>query len=74
MNRDEMVELRRRLIRGDPPYEEVDLMGRPKRDKSGVPGLDELKAMGDYGAGASGIRLALETELRIIDHLLEKMR
>ena len=74
MTREEMIDLRKRLLRGDPPYEERDVMGRPKREKGGVPGLDELKAMGDYGAGASGIRLALEAQLQIIEHLLERLR
>lgn len=74
MTRDEMVELRKTLLLGSPHYKEVDLMGRPKREKGGVPGIHELQAMGDYGAGASGIRLALESVVQILDHMLERMR
>ncbi len=74
MTREEIVELRLRLIRGDPPYEELDLMGKPKRAKGGIPGLDERKALGDYDPSASGIRLTMEAVVKLMDHLLERMR
>jgi len=74
MTREEIIELRLRLIRGDPPYEELDLMGKPKRAKGGTPGLDERKALGDYDPGASGIRLVMEALVKLMDHLLERMR
>jgi hypothetical protein len=74
MKREEMVELRTRLIRGDPPYDEIDLMGKPKRGKGGVPGLDERKALGDYDPGAGGLRLSFEALVKLIDHFLERMK
>jgi hypothetical protein len=74
MTREEMIDLRLRLIRGDPPYEEVDLMGKPKRAKGGVAGLDERKALGDYDTSAAGIRLVMDALVKLADHLLERMR
>lgn len=74
MKREELVELRDHLIRGDPPYEGFDLMGKPKRGRGGVAGLEERKAMGDYDPNASAIRLLMEAQLKLIDHLLERMR
>ena len=74
MKREEMIELRQRLIRGDPPYFEEDIMGRPKRAKGGIPGLDERKVLGDYDPSAGGIRLAFEALIKLMDHHLERMR
>lgn len=73
MKRDEMIDLRKRLVRGDPPYT-VDQMGNLIREKGGLAGLDERRALGDHDPNASGVRLALETQLALIDHLLERMR
>ena len=70
--RKRFVALRDRLVLGEPPYIK-DAMGNMRRE-SGTPGLDELKAIGDYGPTASGIILALETGLQIIDDMLEGMR
>jgi len=36
--------------------------------------IRQKKAEGDYGADAPAIRLALETNLAILDHLLEKAK
>lgn len=73
MNREEMVDLRSRLLMGDPPYT-VDQMSNMRREKGGVRGLDELKKLGDYNPDTATLRLALETSLKLIDHLLERMR
>lgn len=35
---------------------------------------DQLRKIGDYGAGASDIRALAERLLKITDHLLERMR
>lgn len=72
MKREELLELRTHLVRGDPPYE-VDQMGNKRRTK-GVAGLDERKALGDHDPNAAGIRLALESLLKLTDHLLERLR
>lgn len=72
MTKEEMLDLRDRIIRGDPPYE-VDQMGNRRRH-SGTAGLDELKAVGDFGAGAASARLALGAVLQLVDHVLERMR
>ena len=74
MTKEDLIELRERLIRGDPPYEEVDLMGRPKRAKGGTSGLDERTALGDYDPSASGIRMVMEAMVKLVDHMLEKTR
>jgi hypothetical protein len=71
--RDEMVALRKRLMVGEPPYEIEPVMGRKVR-KTGTKGLDELKDIGNYDAGADGTVLALETCLHIIDHILERLK
>lgn len=73
MNRDEMIKLRTRLIKGEPPYE-IDQMGNKVRQKGGLPGIEERKAVGDYSYESTGVRLALETLLQITEHLLERMR
>lgn len=73
MKRDEMVELRKRLMMGEPPYT-VDPMGNLRREKGGLPGLNERKRAGDHDPNASGVRLALETLLALIDHWLERMK
>lgn len=36
--------------------------------------LQEQRKAGDYGAGASWARATAERQLKIIDHLLEKLR
>lgn len=36
--------------------------------------VERLRKVGDYGAGASDIRETAETQLKLIDHLLERMR
>lgn len=74
MTREELIELRERLISGDPPYEGLDLMGKPKRGRGGIAGLDERKALGDYDTSASGIRMVMEALVKLADHLLEGMQ
>ena len=73
MTRDELVALRDRLVRGDPPYE-LDDMGNMRRGRGGVRGVNELIRMGDHNPDAAVIRMALETCLQLTDHLLERMR
>lgn len=73
MTREELLEVRKRLMLGDPPYTR-DTMGNLRREKGGLPGLLERQALGDHDPNASGVRLALDTTLMLIDHLLEKMR
>jgi len=36
--------------------------------------LEEQRKTGDYGAGAAWARATAERQLKIIDHLLERMR
>jgi hypothetical protein len=36
--------------------------------------LEHMRRLGDYGAGAADIRETNEDLLRIIDHLLERMK
>lgn len=72
MTREEMVELRQKLICGDPPYTSGPL-GEKLRG-SGVPGIEERKVLSDHDANASGIRLVMEAQLKLIDHLLERVR
>ena len=36
--------------------------------------VERLRKTGDYGAGASDIRENAETNLKIVDHLLERLR
>lgn len=74
MKRDEMLDLRHRLIEGDPPFDGFDVMGKPKRSKGGIPGLAERRVLGDHDPGAGGIRLAYEALLKLTDHLLERMK
>jgi hypothetical protein len=73
MKRDEMLQLRDQLIRGNPPYW-VDDMNNLRRERGGTRGIEELKAIGDHNPDSASIRLALETCLRLVDHLLERMR
>lgn len=73
MTKEEMVLLRRRLVLGEPPYT-TDAIGNLKREKGGIAGLHERQKLGDHDPNASGVRLALETQLVLIDHLLERMR
>lgn len=42
--------------------------------KSTFERVDRLRKTGDYGAGASDIRENAETLLKLIDHILERMR
>lgn len=70
MTRDELVDLRNRVIMGSPPYEREPVMNQMVR-KSGTPGLDELRKTGDFGPHASSIVLALEVGLALIERALE---
>lgn len=36
--------------------------------------VERLRKVGDYGAGAADIRAIAETQLKLIDHLLERLR
>ena len=71
--RDDMVALRSRLMLGDPPYE-IDPYLQTKVRKSGVPGFEELRDIGNYDAGAAANILALDACIQIIDHLLERIK
>ena len=73
MTKEELVAIRRRLVLGDPPCTK-DGMGNLIRERGGTPGLHERQALGDHDPNASGVRLALETSLLLVDHLLERMR
>lgn len=73
MKREEMVELRTSLIRGDPPYVK-DSMGNFVRGKGGTPGLHELQKMGDFSPAAPTLRMMLAAQIKILDHLLERLR
>ena len=73
MKRDEMIALRANLLRGVPPYEK-DAMGNFVRGKGGALGLHELIKMGDFSPIAASVRLMLDAEVRILDHLLERLR
>lgn len=42
--------------------------------KSTVERVERLRKVGDWGAGAADIRENAETNLKLIDHLLERMR
>lgn len=71
--RDELAALRKRLIMGDPPYV-IDEVMQTKKRHGGAPGLDELKAIGDYAPGAASLRLLFESQIAFIDHMLERTR
>lgn len=71
--RDEMAALRKKIMMGEPPYE-IDPFLQTKIRKSGTRGLEELRDIGNYSAGAEAAILALEASLQIVDHLLERMR
>lgn len=73
MTREELMELRSSLLLGNPPYEIDPVTGARKR-KSGTPGLEERRTMGDYDTNASGIRVALEACLQLTDCLLDRMK
>ena len=73
MTRDELLELRGRLLLGSPPYELDQATGAKKRS-SGAAGLEERRSMGDYDASAAGIRMALEICLQLTQHLLDRMK
>lgn len=72
--RDDMVALRNRLLLGEPPYEIDAFLQTKVRKKGGAPGLEELRDIGNYDAGAGANILALEACLQIIDHLLGRMK
>lgn len=42
--------------------------------KNLVARLDRMRHVGDYGAGAADIRDNAEAVLKLVDHLLERMR
>ena len=73
MNRQEMIELRTSLLRGVPPYEK-DSMGNFVRGRSGTPGLHELQKMGDFSPIAPSVRLLFEIHVKMLDHMLERVR
>jgi hypothetical protein len=73
MKREEMIERRTSLLRGVPPYEK-DAMGNFVRGRSGTQGLHELQKMGDFNPIAPTVRLMLENQVALIDHLLERLR
>lgn len=71
MIREELVELRKKLMKGSPPYTTDPVLGNKSR-KGGVAGLEERKAIGAFDPNSSGVILALEAIMQITDHLLEK--
>jgi hypothetical protein len=71
MTRDEILALRKQLLMGNPPYEIEPVFGKKTR-KEGAAGIEELRQVGEYHPAAPAGLLALETCLRIIEHLLEK--
>jgi hypothetical protein len=73
MKREEMIVLRTSLLRGVPPYE-TDAMGNYRRERGGTMGLHELLKQGDFSPLAASVRLMLDTEVKILDHLLERLR
>lgn len=42
--------------------------------KESIAQLGEMRKAGDYGAGAAWARATAERQLKLIDHLLERMR
>ena len=42
--------------------------------KEAITHLEEMRRAGDYGAGAAWARATAERQLKLIDHLLERMR
>jgi hypothetical protein len=42
--------------------------------KEAIKHLEEMRRAGDYGAGAAWARATAERQLKLIDHLLEKLR
>lgn len=42
--------------------------------KEAIAHLEEMRRAGDYGAGAAWARATAERQLKLIDHLLERMR
>lgn len=42
--------------------------------KEAIAQLEEMRRAGDYGAGAAWARATAERQLKLIDHLLERMR
>jgi hypothetical protein len=68
-----MIALRTSLLRGVPPYEK-DTMGNFVRGKGGTVGLHELAKMGDFSPHSATLRLMLDTQVKILDHMLERLR
>ena len=75
-HRDEMLALRKKIMMGDPPYEveKAGPLAGKKIRKTGSPGLQELREIGNYGAGAGGTVIALEAILQVVEHLLERLK
>lgn len=42
--------------------------------KEAIAQLEEMRRAGDFGAGAAWARATAERQLKLIDHLLERMR
>lgn len=42
--------------------------------KEAIAQLEEMRKAGDFGAGAAWNRATAERQLKLIDHLLERMR
>jgi|GEM_PF-5246753 hypothetical protein len=72
MTRDDFLALRDKILQGDPPFT-VDSLGKPAR-KTGIPGLIERRALGDYDVSASGVRLALEGVLVLVQDRIDRMK
>jgi hypothetical protein len=73
MTREELVALRTLLMRGTPPYTK-NALGALERKSGGIPGIEERRAMGQYDTNASGVLLALEASLMMVDHILERTK
>jgi hypothetical protein len=75
MTRQELLDLRTKLIRGDPPYTVRKVGPIEERNRSGgVPGLDERAMINEFDANASGVKLALQACLALTEHLLERLK
>jgi hypothetical protein len=69
-NREEIIHLRNKLLRGDPPYLK-DAMGALTRERGGTQGLHELQVAGDFSPIAPTVRMMLDTQIKVLDLLLE---
>lgn len=74
MTREELLELRQKLLRGSPPFTPDPTNPGNMTRKIGVPGLEERRAMGDFDANASGVRMALEACLALVQNEIDKKR